>query len=284
MGRLSRLLPLVLGVVVLAACGDGSTAPPPELAELAVRLDDSRFGAGVPEATAEPGSAEGPDAAPASLVGAVVTIGATGGDGVSLRSACRVDARVAGGWTDGTELVVVEVGVDECDGWTRVEAAGVNSWVSNEYLPGLDDAAEARVDEESENASGESADAAAVRAWIGALDEASGRIALIARSAIGNSMQYEADFLRAIARDAGQLASAASAPVAAFSEACGGAALVLVGSAETLRIVAEQLTALFEGWPAVPYPPEVERLVSQYAAFVDEAGPMTAACLAPGES
>ena len=291
MDRLGRLVPAVLAaVVLLAACDDGSPAPPPELSELAARLDEAALAAAVPEPAAEPAPSEDRDRAPPSLVGALVTIGATGGDGVSLRSACRADARIAGGWADGTELEVIAVGAGECEGWTLAEARGVSSWVSNQYLPGLGAAAEVRAEqqeqqEEEGGAGAEAEDAAAVRAWVGALDELSDRIALIARSATGSSLRQQADFLRVIARDAGQLASdAAAAPVRTFSEACGGAAVVLVGAAETLHVVAEQLAALFDRWPATPYPVEVDRLAGQYAALAGEAAPMTAGCLAPGAS
>lgn len=289
MERLGRLVPAALAaIVLLAACDDGRPAPPPELPELAARLDEVALAAAIPEPTAAPGPSEDRDRAPPSLVGALVTIGATGGDGVSLRSACRADARIAGGWADGTELEVIEVGAVECEGWTLVEARGVSSWVSNQYLPGLGAAAEVRAEaeaQEEEGSGAEAEDAAAVRAWVGALDEASGRIALIARSATGSSLPQQADFLRVIARDAGQLAAAAAAaPVATFSAACGGAAVVLAGAAETLRIVAEQLAALFDGWPATPYPVEVDRLAGQYASLAGEAAPMAAGCLAPGAS
>lgn len=289
MDRLGRLVPAVLGaILLLAACDDGRPPPPPELSELAARLEDAALAPAIPEPTAEPAPSDDQDRAPPSLVGTLVTIGATGGDGVSLRSACHTDARIAGGWADGTALDVVEVGAGECEGWTLVEARGISSWVSNQYLPGLGEAAGASAEaeeEDEEGAAAEAEDAAAVRAWVGALDEASGRIVLIARSATPSSLPHQADFLRAVARDAGQLASAAAlAPVATFSEACGGAAVVLVGAAETLRVVAEQLAALFDGWPATPYPVEVDRLAGQYAALADEAAAATAACVAPGTS
>lgn len=283
MGRLRSLLPLALvAVVALAACDDGSRAPPSQLPELAVRLDEARLAVGVPEiapvTSATPG---GSDGAPPSPVGARVTIGATGGDGVSLRSTCSIDARIPGGWSDSTEVVVLEVGVDDCEGWTRVQAVDVESWVSDEYLPGLGTAAEASGDV-GVVAPGESSDRAAARAWSAALDEASSRIALIARMATGNSMPYEAAFLHAIARDLGALASVvAASPVVVSSDACGTAAVVLAGATETLRMVAGQLAVLFEGWPETPFPSEADRLVRQYATVTGEAGEVVAECLAP---
>jgi len=286
MGRVSSLalLPLVAMLAVFA-CADERTVPPPELSELAVRVADIGFAAAIPEPAADPVLPDTTVRTPPSPVGTLVRIGATGGDGVSLRSACRVDARIAGGWADGTELEVIEVGSGECEDWTRVEARGISSWVSNEYLPGLGEVQEVSAGDEEDAETAESEDAAAVRAWVGALDESSGRIALIARSATGASMPHQADFLRAIARDVGEVASTATTPsVGTFSEACGGAAVVLFGSAETLRIVAEQLAAFFDGWPATPYPAEVDRLVSQYAELASGAAPMVAECLAPGDS
>ena len=60
----------------------------------------------------------------------------TGGDGISYRSACADGARVSkiGGWSDGTEVEVLEEGSGDCAGWLRVQADGVTSWVREQYV------------------------------------------------------------------------------------------------------------------------------------------------------
>ena len=61
-------------------------------------------------------------------------IGNTGGLGVSLRSDCATDARIAGGWAETTELRLLESGDGRCEGWSLVEANGATSWVAELYL------------------------------------------------------------------------------------------------------------------------------------------------------
>ena len=58
----------------------------------------------------------------------------TGGAGISLRSDCRNDARIAGAWAEGTRVEVVEVGSGDCDGWTLAARGSTETWVSNQYL------------------------------------------------------------------------------------------------------------------------------------------------------
>jgi hypothetical protein len=280
MARARGLLPLlVLAALFLGACDDGGGSAPPELADLALRLDDARIDAGTPDVGPAPGATpDGKGDSPSSPVGTIVTIGATGGDGVSLRSGCSAGARIDGGWPDSTEVAVIEVGVDECAGWTRVEAAGVVSWVSDQYLPGLGAGrpAPAAAGEASE----QPPEAAAVRAWIAALDEASSRVALIARAATASSMPYEAEFLRVIEGDLGVLqAGIVDSPVATSGAVCAVAAGALADAAVTLRLAAGRLAVLFDEWPATPYPAEVDRLAGQYAALVAEAGAEAAACI-----
>ena len=65
---------------------------------------------------------------------AVRYVANTGGDGISLRSDCRADARVAGAWTEGTEVEVIEQGAGDCDGWTLASVGSTETWVSNRYL------------------------------------------------------------------------------------------------------------------------------------------------------
>ncbi len=278
MARLRAALRLLaVAVLLVVACDDGSEAPPPELAALAVRLDEARLSGATPGVGPAPDATpDGGGGSPASPVGTLVTIGATGGDGVSLRSACSADARVDGGWADGTEVTVLEVGVGECAGWTRGQAAGVGSWVSDRYLSGLGAGTPAPPVEGG--ASEPRPEAAAVASWVAALDEASSRLALIARTATASSMPHEADFLRVIEGELGMLhASIAGSPAVASGLACGGAAGTLADAASTLASAAERLAELFEQWPAAPYPAEVDRLAGQYAALVAEAD--VASCL-----
>jgi hypothetical protein len=65
---------------------------------------------------------------------AVRYVANTGGSGVSLRSACRVDARIAGAWAEGTRVEVVQVGSGSCDGWTLAASGSTETWVDNRYL------------------------------------------------------------------------------------------------------------------------------------------------------
>jgi hypothetical protein len=64
----------------------------------------------------------------------VLYVSNTGGSGVSLRSACRTDARIAGAWPEGKRVEVVEVGSGDCEGWTLTAADSTETWVSNGYL------------------------------------------------------------------------------------------------------------------------------------------------------
>ena len=61
-------------------------------------------------------------------------IGNTGGDGVSLRSDCEADARVDGGWADGTRVRLTDRGAGRCIGWHLAESGGTTSWVRDEHL------------------------------------------------------------------------------------------------------------------------------------------------------
>jgi hypothetical protein len=66
----------------------------------------------------------------------VLYIAHTAGLGVSLRDACRDDARIPGGLAEGTQVSAIpDSPAGACDGWTLVAASGEpNSWVRNEYL------------------------------------------------------------------------------------------------------------------------------------------------------
>ena len=39
-----------------------------------------------------------------------------------------------GGWSDGTEVEVLEEGSGDCAGWLRVQADRVTSWVREQYV------------------------------------------------------------------------------------------------------------------------------------------------------
>ena len=91
-----------------------------------------------PEASAAPTATESTAAleatAPAEAEPEMRYIGNTGGLGVSLRSDCDTDARIAGGWAEATEVQLLESDDGRCEGWHQAEAKGVTSWVSDLYL------------------------------------------------------------------------------------------------------------------------------------------------------
>ena len=76
---------------------------------------------------------------PPALPAASGVIGHTGGLGVALRYDCRSDARVPHltGWSDGTEVSILQAGSGRCAGWLRVRAEGSASWVNERYVTGL---------------------------------------------------------------------------------------------------------------------------------------------------
>jgi hypothetical protein len=90
-----------------------------------------------PEASATPTDTESAAAletAPSVAEPETRYIGNTGGLGVSLRSDCTTDARIAGGWAEATEVQLLDSDDARCEGWHRAEAQGVTSWVSELYL------------------------------------------------------------------------------------------------------------------------------------------------------
>jgi hypothetical protein len=92
-----------------------------------------------PEASAAPTATTESDAAleataPAEAEPETRYIGNTGGLGVSLRSDCATDARIAGGWAEATEVLLLDSDDTRCEGWHQAEAQGVTSWVSELYL------------------------------------------------------------------------------------------------------------------------------------------------------
>lgn len=63
-----------------------------------------------------------------------MAIGHTDGTGVSMRSDCADDARIAGSLPDGTVVSVTERGSGSCADWSLVATEGVSTWVRNRYL------------------------------------------------------------------------------------------------------------------------------------------------------
>ncbi len=123
LSRPSLLLVAFAALLITAACsnlrdaigGDGSTP--------------------TPEATSPAeGNAALDSTSSASAALATRYIGNTGGLGVSLRSDCATDARIASGWAETTEVRLLELGEGRCLGWSLAEAQGVTSWVSQLYL------------------------------------------------------------------------------------------------------------------------------------------------------
>jgi hypothetical protein len=54
--------------------------------------------------------------------------------GIALRSDCDDAARTGVGWPEGQPTAQLEVGTGRSEGWSLVEADGLQSWVRNEYL------------------------------------------------------------------------------------------------------------------------------------------------------
>jgi hypothetical protein len=83
--------------------------------------------ASTPTASAAPSSTPTP-------TGQSLVVTTETGLGVALRSDCDDAARTGQGWPEGQQTLLVEPGSDRCDGWSLVEADGLQSWVRNEYL------------------------------------------------------------------------------------------------------------------------------------------------------
>lgn len=65
---------------------------------------------------------------------AVLYVANTGGSGVSLRSDCRTEARIAGAWPEGKRVEVVEAGSGACEGWTMAASGSTETWIDDRYL------------------------------------------------------------------------------------------------------------------------------------------------------
>ena len=93
----------------------------------------SHIPSGKPEQPGLDTAGEPSDARPARAT--TMTIGHTDGIGVSLRSGCADDDRIAGSLPDGTVVSVTEHGSGPCANWSLVASdGGVTTWVRNRYL------------------------------------------------------------------------------------------------------------------------------------------------------
>ena len=130
-------------LVLLAACGGGDGERIEALEEQVAELEAELEATAAPATTATPTApaTATPVATPTPALTAVPLspplvryIGDTGGSGVSLRSSCREDARITGGWAEGTEVLIEQSGRDSCSGWSVALADGKASWVRDSYL------------------------------------------------------------------------------------------------------------------------------------------------------
>lgn len=130
--RLSLIAVIALGAI-LVACSSGGDASTPGAADssaTATATTDASTSNGA-SATATP---------PGWVTGAIEDqqdtryISATGGVGVSYRSACEDNARIDGSWPEGTELKIVLAGDANCADWTLMTDGDTTSWVRDRYL------------------------------------------------------------------------------------------------------------------------------------------------------
>ena len=120
---------LALSAVIACSGGDGGDGD--DSGDTTGTSEPPTTEAGTPaDGTSEAGLPDGAG----TIVAATKYVGATGGGGVSVRDACRDDARVGGSWPDGSGVVVLEVGSGDCAEWTYVAGRGGASWVRNKYL------------------------------------------------------------------------------------------------------------------------------------------------------
>ena len=112
--------------------GNSASEDPTETPEAAAATA-SPSASPTPTSTPTPEPTPTATARPENLF-AIVYVANTGGDGVSIRAACRDDARVPGAWAEGTAVRIIEPGSDACAGWTYVVGPGEGSWVRDGYL------------------------------------------------------------------------------------------------------------------------------------------------------
>jgi hypothetical protein len=111
--RLASLLALTATLLLSAACSEVRDA---------ISSDDSPTSEVTATATTDPTPL------------AAHYIGNTGGLGVSLRSDCTIEARLANAWPESTQVQLLQLGEGRCEGWSLAEVNGVTSWVSQHYL------------------------------------------------------------------------------------------------------------------------------------------------------
>jgi len=119
-GSTAVLVVVALIAIALAATGSDDEGSPESVDASATATTE-----GTSEASATP---EG------MVLGATMHIGDTGGTGVSLRSDCTEAARTPGALAEGTEVTVLQIGADDCEGWFVVRAGQTATWVSEIYL------------------------------------------------------------------------------------------------------------------------------------------------------
>ena len=87
--------------------------------------------------TPTPTSTATPTETPGTTLSLERAIGNSDGDGVSIRDDCEDGARISiagGGWPEGQEIEVIEIGSGRCDGWLLAQAGDVASWVREVYV------------------------------------------------------------------------------------------------------------------------------------------------------
>ena len=125
--RAAWLLAAFSVLLLAAACGSSTASEDPEPSASPPTAAATAAPTDAPEPAA---SATAP---PENLLD-IVYVGNTGGDGVSLRDACRDEARIPGAWAEGTAVRIIDPGEGEGAGWTFVAGPGKGSWVSDGYL------------------------------------------------------------------------------------------------------------------------------------------------------
>ena len=130
------LVALLSGVALVVAApwsGNSASEGPTETPAATGTPSATATARPTPSSTPTPEPTPSATARPENLL-AIVYIAQTGGDGVSIRDACRDDARVPGAWAEGSAVRVIEPGTGACDGWTYVAGPGEGSWVWDGYL------------------------------------------------------------------------------------------------------------------------------------------------------
>ena len=149
-GRVKRLAVVIalLAVVLLQGCSGGDDSEELEALrraneELRQQLAEAQAPVSTPSptATVAPTPTATPTAEPTPsptasplVVRRARLIAGTGGEGVSLRDACRDEARVPGAIAEGTEVLVTAVGLAKCATWSMVLHQDSEVWVRDDYL------------------------------------------------------------------------------------------------------------------------------------------------------